>query len=314
MKITFNLKFYSVALLWSGLLFLLFIAESNVFATRSWTHLWNLGHIPLFLFVGFCVFNYFPGFEEKGLPQQLLLMVIIAFLAGSSIEIVQSFVGRDASLQDVTLDVIGGVMSVLLFSQQIRQSDFYKRVLSSCLFAMLLLFVSWPFVTSLWDESRALTEFPLLAGFEHDRELKRWTSIEKMEITEELAKSGRASLRVDLTPRAYSGIELEYFPSDWSGYRELVFYVLYPEKGQLILTVSIFDDKHRAHRFSYFDRYTKQFPLHSGWNEVRVPLDAVKNAPRKRTMDMTHVDGLRLFVARSRKRQSIYIDDVRLAN
>jgi len=314
MKLIVNLKLYLILLALSGLVSLLFFAESNLFPSRSWQYAWNLGHIPLFIMVGYAVFHFFCVIHEKSLLNQVLLLASIAFFSGAFIEYLQTFVGRQASLQDVMLDVTGSVISVALFSNRIRMLSFRKKAFTAFLVISLILFVSWKLMSSLWDEYQARSDFPVLADFEHAREINRWTSIEKIEISDEVSKLGLKSLKLTLTPRTYSGVELQYFPGDWSGYRRFGLHVFYSEAGPIFLTVSIFDNKHHANRYSFTDRYTKSFQLQPGWNAVNISLDDVKHAPQKREMDMTRIRGLRLFVVRPGKMQHIYIDGVRLEN
>lgn len=314
MKIFVNYKLYLILLALSSLVFLLFFAESNLFSTRSWRHAWNLGHVPLFILFGYTVFRFFSAIHEKNLGTQLFLLAAMALFLGLCIEFLQSFVSRQASLLDVMLDVVGAIVSVALFSRQVRILSLHQKALLALLVISLILFSSWKLITSLWDEYQARRDFPVLADFERAWEIGRWTSIEKMVISDEVSVTGLKSLKLTLAPRNYSGIELKYFPGDWSGYDYLMLHVFNPDPDSVLLTVSIFDNKHPVNRFAFTDRYTKRFHLQHGWNEIKVSLDEIKRAPRKREMDTTKISGLRLFVARPRKIQQLYIDGVRLEN
>lgn len=305
-------KWFVALLLFGVLLFLLFFAETSSFSSRSFRMAWNLGHIPLFIAFGYFVLRHFPVLKNKSLWQQFAAMIFLSCLVGGSIELLQDIVGRQASLQDVMLDVTGGIIAVLLFSGHIRQSTSWLKVISTLLSVLLVLFAARSFVVSFWDEYKAREEFPLLADFENEREIQRWSSIEKMEITDELARYGLKSLKLGLTRRLYSGLELNYFPPDWSGFNFISMHVYNPESTVVSLTVSIFDDKHHANKYAYSDRYTNRFQLFHGWNEVKVSLSEVKQAPRTRLMNMHSVRGLRLFVVRPQKIQHLYIDAIRL--
>ena len=309
-QINYSLPLYLI--IFSGTVFLLFFAESNLYATRSWSHLWNLGHIPLFMLISYAVYRIVPSISSSSLILQVLLFAGMALVLGAMIEFVQSFVGRQASMQDVMLDMIGGVIFVLVFSPTLRSICLYKKVMLVLLVTSLLVVASSKLIFSAWDEYHAYRDFPLLADFEYEREIKRWTSSDKMMLTDAVALTGRRSLRVDLRPRLYSGVEMQYFPRDWSDYKQLVLHVYHPEVEPISLTVSIFDEQHPARHFVYADRFTKRFRLSRGWNALRVSLHDVESAPRKRRMDMSGISGLRLFVTRPHEGQQLFFDGIRL--
>lgn len=305
-------RHYVVLGLCGVLVFLLFFVENDLFPTRSWKDAWNLGHIVCFLVAGYTLYAFVPRFATLRLRVQFLGMVLFAALLGALIEFIQGFVGRDVSAQDVVLDVGGGVLAVVVFSPQVRALQRLPKIM---LGVAMLAFLTWStkdLMISLWDEYQAYRQFPLLADFEDRFELGRWSSTTKMAITDEHAWQGRHSLKVRLTPRRYAGVELEHFPHDWSGFTELRLHVLNPAASGLVLTISIYDKQHVQNRYVFVDRYTEQFRLRSGWNTLRLPLNRVKRAPRKRTMAISQVKGVRLFVAQPGAIQNIYIDTLRL--
>lgn len=314
MKIIVKHKLYLILLAGGSLVFLLFFEKSHIFSTRSWQHAWNLGHVPLFILCGYSVFHYFPDINNKKLLIQFLLLASLALFLGLGIEIIQEFVGRQASLQDVMLDVVGAIVSVVLFSHGIRRLNLHLKILYSVLVISLVLYSSLALITSLWDEYHSRRDFPVLSNFERASEIDRWTSIEKMEISGDVSVMGLKSLKFIVTQRHYSGIELQYFPGDWSGHDYLILHVFNPAYISVSLVISIYDKQHSANQFAFNDRYTERFHLQHGWNEVKVSLDEIKNAPRKRAMDITKISGLRLFVVRPRKIQQFYIDGIRLEN
>ncbi|MDH5218899.1 MAG: VanZ family protein, partial [Gammaproteobacteria bacterium] len=139
-QINYSLPLYLI--IFSGTVFLLFFAESNLYATRSWSHLWNLGHIPLFMLISYAVYRIVPSISSSSLILQVLLFAGMALVLGAMIEFVQSFVGRQASMQDVMLDMIGGVIFVLVFSPTLRSICLYKKVMLVLLVTSLLVVAS----------------------------------------------------------------------------------------------------------------------------------------------------------------------------
>ena len=296
------------------LVFLLFFARTDVFSTRSWKEFWNLGHIPLFIVLGFIVYRIKPGLQNRALTTQFVIFAATGFVVGLCIEFIQSFTHRNASLQDVMLDTLGALIAVTLFSNRIRKFTTWSKGLVFLLVNVLLVFACWRFVAVAWDESQAYRDFPLLSDFEYERELGRWTGNARRDISTDVYKQGSRSLKVSLKQSFYSGVELQYFPSDWSDYAVLSLQVFNPASESFSLTASIFDQQHKTNNFSYRDRYTDQFALRPGWNEIVIFLDEILNAPSKRQMDITHIHGLRLFVVKPSKGQYFYIDTVRLEN
>jgi len=312
LKIIVNHRLYVLLPVLCGLVFLLFFAKMDVLSPRSWKQAWNLGHIPLFILVGYAVYLFNPGFQNKNLVKQVLFLALTGFFLGLGIEFLQTFVNRQISLWDVMLDILGAVIAIPLFSSQVRTLAIYHKLLIYSVTCALLIFASWRFMIAVWDEYQAYRQFPILSDFEHYRELDRWTGKAAREIVSDVSKDGSRSLKVSLQPRSNSGIELQYFPTNWSGYELLTMHVFNLEAELLTLAVSIHDSQNRYNRYAYYDRYTEQFFLQHGWNEISIFVDELIHAPKRRHMDITHIRGVRLYVAKPAKGQQFYIDGVRL--
>lgn len=295
-----------------GLTILLFIGSSDTILSRSWKHAWDLGHIPLFILLAYLVYHLDHRLQDKGLFRQFVYLVVMSFVIGVVIEYLQTYVHRQASLSDVMKDMLGACIAIPLFSYRFRQLLFYQKFIAYTVTVILLIYVTWPVMTAAWDEYVAHKQFPLLSDFERTQELSRWTGNARREISDEVFTNGKHSLKVSLIKKIYSGVELEYFPGDWTKYTLLRLDVYNPKPRNMSLTVSIFDRQHTHNRYRFNDRYTDSFVLQPGWNELNISIEELKNAPRGRQMDISDILGLRLFAVKPAVGDYFYIDHVRL--
>jgi hypothetical protein len=162
------------------------------------------------------------------------------------------------------------------------------------------------------DEIAARNQFPVLADFETRLELSR-TDGEKASRTDQIFRRGKHSLKVMLTTDMYSGIGLKYFPGDWSGYEYLNFSIFNTGKDPLKIICRVNDRQHVQSEQRYQDRFNRSFELIQGWNDIRIPLDKIANAPANRTMNMHNMQGLTVFTVKLTQPMVIYLDYIHLS-
>ena len=80
-----------------------------------------------------------------------------------------------------------------------------------------------------------------------------------------------------------------------------------PANVELSLHGRIHDLLHWQHGQVFKDRIHQRFTLHSGWNDLRISLDAVRTAPAAREMDMHEIEGFGMFVIRQVRPLVIYL-------
>jgi hypothetical protein len=154
----------------------------------------------------------------------------------------------------------------------------------------------------------------VLSDFETRYQIDRWRSHGAVMFNdEEVRHGGRASLRVALAVRPYSGAFLEYFPGDWHGFGTLQLSVCNPSPEPLALFCRIHDQAHAEGDMDHEDRFSREFLFPPGWTTVTVDLGEVEAAPRNRRMDMGRIRGVGLFAVDLPQPRIVYIDDVRLA-
>jgi len=76
--------------------------------------------------------------------------------------------------------------------------------------------------------------------------------------------------------------------------------------------VRINDKEHFSNGQFYSDRFNRQFILSSGWNNIDIAIDDIRNAPKTRVMNLRAIGNLGIFTVNLKHPRLIYIDDVRL--
>ncbi len=288
---------------------LFFYGGPSDHSLRSFMAAWNLGH-PLF----FMLFVYYFGSKKvSGIPWGWVLRIfILVLLIGTLIEIIQSGIaGRTASGLDVVRDLMGGVLGVVWLRWS--YSSLKGRLGLALIVGVILCWNLYPVTTALIDEWQARRDFPLLAGFEHPYEVSRWVEGKSVASrSRKQARQGHFSLRVSLNTATYSGIHLEYFPHNWRGLSFLSFSIYNNGLSPLAITVRVNDKRHEEGLQLYKDRFNRSFIIHHGWNDIKISLADIRNAPENREMNMSEISELGFFVIRQKTNKVIFLDDVRL--
>lgn len=291
---------------------LFFINGSTDDALRSYKHVWDLGHIIIFFFWTFLFITTSKKIGETPLFSQLLKILAIAFILGVAIELLQSQTDRTGSVRDLLNDLLGTLIAISFLSPSLKKVS--NRIKKSFQLALLILFFYslYPLLTSLIDEASANKNFPILSNFENYFEITRWEGKTDFERTSEIVNDGNFSLKVPLTTSKYSGITLKYFPGNWNGYEYLLLSIFNPLPAPLIINCKINDSLHKKRGYKYEDRYNGQHTLQQGWNDIKISLIEVLNAPQDRQMDLSRITTFQFFVSSLYKERLIYIDDIRL--
>ena len=269
------------------------------------------GHMLVFFLGAYLVYAYVPGFSDRGLPGQILLLLTTALLASILIEGLQSAIpGRYASIEDGMANITGAMAFVSIKNRRLAWPTLL-HITTAVLVAVLL----WPFFKAAADDLIAYRQFPLLAGFETPFEATRFIrGTGRFSVTDDYAYSGSRSLRATFGTQPYSGIALEHMPRNWRGYAQLIFAVYNPQPIPITLHLRIHDTPHaKSGRMIYADRFNRTFSLSpEEWNTIVIPLSQVKNAPQTRRMNMGKIASMGFFVAHEPSPVTLYIDDIRL--
>ncbi len=286
-----------------------FTGRSDYYDPRSLKAFWNLGHFFFFALLVLVLDSHWRS-ERRSILFRILAMFTTSVGLGLGIELIQLDIpGRTCSLSDVVTDLSGGALTLLWTTGRGLPSG--RLILSGLVSIIILVFNLAPIATALTDEYRSYREFPLLAGFESKAELSRWGNGQgRLSLVSSPRLQGNYSAKVVLTTDKYSGVSLQYFPSDWSGGKALAFDVFNPGEP-ITLHYRVHDERHNDNQ-SYTDRYNGRTILKYGWNEIVIPLADIIEAPQGRKMDVKKISGFGIFVMQQTKRRILFLDNVRL--
>ncbi|HEY5674219.1 MAG TPA: hypothetical protein VIR78_10975 [Malonomonas sp.] len=288
---------------------LLFVGMPGLDYPRSYYAFWDLGHLLNFSLWTYLYFTWKPATRYWS---QLVLVLVLVFLFGGASELIQAGLGRSASWSDLAKDLLGSLLAMAFWAPSRHVVKSWQLKLLQLLVAVLVVFSLLPLARVLTDELIARQQFPLLSGFEISSEAARWGGGSRQSLDHQVAYSGASSLRVELSTQPYSGVGLKHFPADWSDYRLVRLHLYNPDPEPLELHFRIHDQLHRRHDNAHSDRFNTSFVLPSGWTKIEVPLAQVVVAPKSRTLEISRVAGLLLFVVKLERPRSFNIDEVLL--
>jgi hypothetical protein len=291
---------------------LLFIGGNRPDAPRSYMDVWNLGHVLLFAVGGYLLIRDWKYLARKSFAVQAIVIMVICLIVGTATELIQVNFDRTPDIGDLGRDILGGLIAVLFFTPSRLHISKKQLKLFQTMLVLFLLLAMLPLARSLSDELLAQNQFPLLSDFETPFEIYRWDAYSEISTDNTIARSGNSSLKLKLTTEKYSGVFLKYFPSDWTGYKNLSFSIYIPDVDSLMISCRINDAQHRKKNYHYSDRYNNRYYLSTGWNDISIPLENIKNAPKTRFMDIAKIELFGIFAVRLPNPRIIYIDNVRL--
>jgi len=300
------------------LIFLLIIAALPFFfidigpgPKSAVVQLYGLAHFFFFAVVAWWLSGVFSA-SHHTIYQQIGLIMLIVFLGGGTIELIQPFFGRDAGWRDLGIDVLGGLFGIAFWVPGRYQIQ--RPVLIGIQAAVVLLAVAvfYSPAATIWDMVQAARQFPVLGDFETRLEANRWWS---GVIAEGIARRGTHALEVDLgldREKKYPGTTLRRSFGDWRGYTTFAFSIYVPDEHPLPLTVSIRDRAHFDRGGEYHDRFNRRFDLRPGWNDAAIPIADIQNAPLERKLELDDLSEVVIFTVDPPAPRRMYLDYVRL--
>jgi len=151
----------------------------------------------------------------------------------------------------------------------------------------------------------------ILFDFESDAELDllRWNCHTLFALSDLHASHGIRSLRMDLFPFEYPGLEFSPQQKDWSKYNTFSFDVYNPSESPVQLSIRI-DDRKKPPPFN--DRYNNRFVLNHGNNHISIPLNNLITSGTKRRLNLASIYTVYIFATHPASKQTFYIDAIRL--
>ncbi len=291
---------------------------------RHWSELFNLAHAPSF-FLAFLfaaaimdpasigLLASWPRILHMGVARLLILASVLLVLGGIC-EVLQQFVGRSTSLNDLLANGCGLIAGMLWCLGRLA-TDETRRMAASLVSVCLLIIPSWAPVFELLECRKQNLEFPLLASFERPRELNAWHAHEAtIEQSTAWHTDGTASMQVNgPAGTQHPGADFLRLISDWHQFAALELDVFNPGDKPLFLSFSIFDRHHYTSGNDPADRFGRAVELPAGEaTHIRIELADIKHAPADRLMDLNQIESMNLFTVRPATDFAFLVDNVRL--
>ncbi|WP_179957486.1 VanZ family protein [Exilibacterium tricleocarpae] len=276
----------------------------------------NAGHAGLFALLTIVVLPAMRPANTAAPLRPLVVMFVLACLAlGVGVELVQSFIGRQASWKDIALNMAGVGIGLCLLTSFRPGSSLPLRATAA--FVCLLLLAASFTDPALWwyRQLQRDRQFPVIAAFESpwvNRFASSSYGSQLAIVPAPAAWSQNLSQVARLTLRRrgpWPGLALVEVYPDWRDYRFLSFEIFSANPDPLDLSLRIHD---KSHDYRHADRFNRQLRVNPGVNRYTIPLEAVRQAPAGRDMDMRNVHTLVWFSHRPRHEKVIFFDNVRL--
>jgi hypothetical protein len=245
----------------------------------------DLLHAPTFAGVTWLINRVLLG-KSRAFQHRILLAITI-FLLASALEFSQPYVGREGSLQDGVANALGILAGTTLVLGQREERHRMRRWGARGTAALSIGLASfWPLLT-LVDTIEQRAAFPVLASFETERELTRWSEyFSDMTRSTQHATHGRWAVKGTWLPADYPALILRDLQPDWTGYRTLAM-DLHVEPGtDITVTITVADGKHNR---DPKDRYHFTARTTGGTLAIRIPLEEIARGPRTRKLDLTDI-------------------------
>lgn len=273
---------------------------------------WDIGHLVLF---GLLSYSYFSCHwaVQYDVFYRLKFVSIAAPGLGAVVELLQLFLGREFSLNDIVNDLIGGYLGLLLLALRNIKIRGLERFIVHVGIILLLGLGLRNLAFHLVDEWEMRRAFPVLADFDTPRQLDRWEfSNVLIRRSEKYSKSGGWSLDAQFHGAGYPGLTLSHLIGDWSGHHLLNLTVYNPSSKTLPFELKVYDRQHLLNGFGYGDRFNAVIAIDPGWNSIAIPLHKIEHAPLQRRMNMHEIQALSLFTHNPVAPIRLYIDSIRL--
>lgn len=307
--------------LWLGLSFLvvillvnswvLFFLKLPVDNSYFWASLHNAGHALIFLGLGLTTSLTLHRYVlHQQMAMTALVTLLVCLLFGGAVELVQARVGREASWFDFRLDIVGTLAGLGFYYAVYTKG--IKRLVGLLVFALLLMVgVSEPVKWAFAERYRAQA-FPVLADFDNHWLNAYAHSAYRAKFSIENAPSGWLGNtskvgRLDLVPGPWPGVTIEEVHPDWREHSTFSVDIFNPIDEDVRLVVRIHDAKHNN---QHNDRFNKTYQIKPGLQTIRIPLQKIKMAPKKRELDMGRISTVMFYSYKIQEERVLYIDNV----
>jgi hypothetical protein len=151
----------------------------------------------------------------------------------------------------------------------------------------------------------------ILFDFEKNAELDqlRWKCFTLFSLSNEHVTHGNRSLRMELYPSDYPGLDPVLDVNDWRKYTAICIDIYNPEKEKTTIFIRIDDQKDSP---GYAERYNQRFILKPGLNHIHIPLKNQVISDAHRALNLKKIYRLSIFMTHPQKKYVLYVDNIRL--
>lgn len=290
---------------------------------RIWKACFDLAHAPSFFLAVFglavlldpslIIRNTTISRVVPMTPLRLTMLSGTVAILGAACEVGQTFVGRSATIADALANSAGAISACLML-WGFGSRGLGKRVLYVGAASALLLLPAGEPLVEIREALISRNEFPLISSFERPQELQGWHSISAtLSRSAEWASTGTHSLKIESSRSSNAmNADMEWPPSDWSGFEAFEMTVRNPQPFHVSLTLHVGDLLHTETGFEPTDRFRRQFSIPSESELViRVPISEIQSAPEKRPMDLSQVAFLNVSI-RKKNDLIVFLDGLKL--
>jgi hypothetical protein len=267
-----------------------------LFAPVQTNNLWwreaiNSGHTVLFFFLSFIIY---PQVKARA-PNSTVLIIyfyvlVIGLLFGIVIEILQTLVQREASLNDLYGNFFGLMAGICLHAAFTVKKMHHQKMIAVLLVlasAGFLLLGITPLMQLSWHYLERANAFPEIIDFDSS-----WSS-SFMHYDE-----GR-----------YPGVSIIEPEPDWSGYSKLRVSIHSVSERDINLVLRIHD---KTHNQEHADRFNMKLLARPGFNEFQIPLNMIRQGPVERELDMKNIAGIIVFSSRAEDWAQVQVGNLSL--
>lgn len=256
------------------------------------------GHFLIFTPLSLIALWSYRG--SRGEPVWQVMLGCLLF--GILIEAVQHLIGRDPSLKDVLMDLLGILAGTVLYLGFIRHSFSSGLTLVAVMVLAMAAFSQPCYWLGVYQLQA--NEFPQLLNPDNfftnglleanpGGEIRRITLPENWSMPPDLGLN--SCIYVSLLGGRWPGIHMQELESDWRGYESLEVAIYSDQEKDLPLILGIHD---RSHNYKLNDRYSRRLLVHPGYNHFSLPTHEIEHAPKERPMDLWDISDLKVFAAK----------------
>lgn len=265
---------------------------------RIWIVLSNVAHAPVFAVLSLLILHWIRSRWNLAFGSAVAWAFAATIVLGAAVELVQGFIGRDASWGDVWTDALGAAVALGWIAHREPAEPVPVRRTGLAIALLAAGIALAPLASAVVAYGLRSLRMPTIAGFSLPSDLYfielQSASARRAPLPPEWSRpDDTLSLALHLNEGEWPGVAF-YEPSpDWRGHRSLKLDLTNPGRTPLDLTLRVHDLKHDQRHEDRFNRKLTVAP--ETRTVVTVLLKDIESAPLGRKLDLGRVAGMILF-------------------